>query len=103
MKNGKLIYCPVSDDSISFFAHEVLFFDQTGDENIRVFLAVPTADVDGPSVFVDFAITSDTESTVMKNIAHAIFSPSSSDGAFVDLSSIEGVGAISTPNVDVTL
>ena len=39
----------------------------------------------------------------MKNIAHAIFSPSSSDGAFVDLSSIEGVGAISTPNVDVTL
>ncbi len=104
MRKGKLIYCPVSNDSISFFAHQILFIGQKNDADaLQIWLASPTADADGPSVYIQFAITDNTEGTVVKNIARAIFSPSSGDGGFVDLSTIDGVGTISAPSVDIAL
>lgn len=104
MRKGKLIYCPVSNNSISFFAHQILFIGQNNDADaLQIWLASPTADADGPSVYVQFAIVDDTEGTVVKNIANAIFSPSSGDGGFVDLSTIEGVGTIEAPSIDIAL
>mgnify|MGYP003141370135 FL=1 len=103
MTNDKIIYCAKANNSMSFFASQIQFIDQTGDTGATIHVIIPTG-INGTATSINVPITfaTDKESVVLKNLAQAIAAPFAADGGFIDLlNDVDGVATIGTIVFDV--
>ena len=103
MTNDKIIYCAKSNDSLSFYASNIKFINQTGATGADIHVFIPSG-INGTATSAKVPITfaDDKESVVLKNLAQAIDAPFSANGGFIDLlNDVDGVATIGTILVDV--